>query len=94
MAREGAPAIQVMYSEHLPDTVEAVFLHRLGRVLINGRLWRQASPAERRGIVRRLGGMDDEGYVWAWRPHSDVRELQRPLREISPAAWEQLLPVD
>ena len=83
-----------MYSEHLPDTVEAVYLPRLGRVLINGRLWRHASPAERRAIVRRLGGMDDEGYVWPWRPSSNPKELQRPLREISPAAWEQLLPVD
>jgi hypothetical protein len=94
VSRESAPPVSVMYSEHLPDTVEAIYLPRLARVLINGRLWRQAAPAERRAIVRRLGGMDDEGHVWPWRPGSDVRELQQPLREISPAAWEQLLPVD
>lgn len=86
----------MVFSNYLPDTVEVVFLPRLAQLLVNARLWRDASAEERRSIVARLAGAPGAagGHVWGWASQGEVAELARPLQSISPTAWEQMLPID
>ena len=97
-ASPSRPPIQVVHSDHLPPTVEAVYLPRLARLLVNGRLWREAPRDERAALVARLAG--DAGtsgssgvHVWGWSADGRAADLAA-LRALPRSAWDELLPVE
>ena len=97
MSQDASPArppVRVAWSDCLPDAVEVVYLPRLARLLVNRRLWRDASPEARREILGHVAGtgVPPGGQAWGWSVATPAAELRRPLQAISLAAWEQLLP--